>query len=262
MDEKRTTRIQQLIQDGYEFRFGDYIGKGFDLFKKNMGGFILFTVVFIVVYVVINFIPVIGAIANALIISPVLLVGAYLVAHKVDEGQATEFSDFFKGFDFVKQLAMTALFQSVIIYASLIPFALAVQNTGIFQWYMEAATNPMGAMDSMPELPMWSVILIAPAIYLSIAYSWSYLFVAFYNMRFWDAMESSRKLISKKWLTIFAFSIVIGLIVGVGAILLCVGIFATLPAALCMQYAAFKDVTQLERDSETSGDDLEQHLVD
>jgi hypothetical protein len=87
------------------------------------------------------------------------------------------------------------------------------------------------------------------------------MFVVFYKMSFWDAMEASRKVISKNWFMIFLFLFVTGLIAGAGIILLCVGILVTFPAYLCMNYAAFADVTQLGTQPE-KGDDIEKHLVE
>lgn len=260
MNGNHKARIEEIIRSGYDFKFGDYLSKGFSLLQKNLGGFILFTVVYVILSAVVSFIPLVGPIANSLFLSPALTVGLYLVARKLDKGEGTEFGDFFKGFDFVGQLALTALVMIGIIIASLIPFMIAVGGTGIFGWYMDALQNPINAGEP-PSLPFWSFILLVPAIYLGVAYSWSYLFVAFYKMSFWDALESSRKLISQKWVTYFAFSIVLGLIAAAGLILLCVGILASVPAIYCMQYAAFEDVTKLNAETE-GGSDIEQHLVD
>jgi hypothetical protein len=255
-------KIEEIIRNGYDFKFGDYLSKGFSLLQKNLGGFIVFTLVFIILSAVINFIPFIGWLANSLFISPALTVGFYLVARKLDLGKNTEFGDFFKGFDFVGQLAITALVMTGIILATLIPFYFAGGGSEFMNWYLEILKNPATAAENpVPDIPSWSVLLVLPAIYLGIAYSWSYMFVAFYNMSFWDAMESSRKLITQKWLIYFAFMIVLGLVAAAGFILLCVGILAAIPAIYCMQYAAFADVTKLN--SETGNtDNIEQHLVE
>lgn len=253
-------RIDEIILNGYNFNFGDYISRGFALLQKNLGGFILFSLVFIVLSSVISFIPYLGTVANSLFISPALTVGFYIVAHKLDKVEQTEFGDFFKGFDFIGQLALTALVMGLIVLATLIPFGLSVANTGIFEWFMDAQQNPVNIGDP-PSLPAWSYLLLIPAIYLSLAYSWSYMFVVFHNMSFWDAMESSRKLITQKWLMYFAFSIVLGLIAAAGLIIVCVGLLASVPAIYCMQYAAFADVTYLNRES-SGNDNIERHLVD
>jgi uncharacterized membrane protein len=48
-------------------------------------------------------------------------------------------------------------------------------------------------------------------------------------MNFWEAMESSRKLVTKHWFLVFAFLLVIGLLAAAGVIACCIGIFVTMP---------------------------------
>lgn len=258
MNEIQQKKLDDILNYGYQFNFGDYISKGFELFQKNAGNFIGYALVAGVIIMVANFIPVIGSIGNALILSPALTVGAYLVANKLDRGESTEFSDFFKGFDFIGPLAGAAFVTGLIIVASLIPLFIAIGGAGFFSWFMDAQTDPFGA-GSPPGFPFWAVVLIAPAIYFSIAYSWAYMFIAFYNMGFWDAMEMSRKIITKQWFIIFLFAFVVGLIAALGVIALFVGILITFPIMLCAQYAAFADVTRLLEEEEG---DIVSHLVE
>ncbi|MBI5914828.1 MAG: hypothetical protein HY842_05585 [Bacteroidetes bacterium] len=260
MNENPKVKIDQILAQGIDFKFGDYIGQGFSLLQKNLGGFIGFTLVFIILSAVISLIPIVGTIANSLFISPALTVGFYLVARKLDRNEGTEFGDFFKGFDFIGQFALTAVVTGLILLVSMIPFIISVWGTGLFDWYQEAMQNPAAASDP-PSIPFWSIILLAPAIFLGLAYSWSYLFVAFHGMSFWDAMEASRRILMKIWPVYFAFTIVVGLIMAAGIILLCVGLLASLPAGYCMVYAAFADVTKLNVEPDP-GDEIEQHLVE
>lgn len=261
--EDAKAKIDRIINEGSDFRFGDYISRGFEIFQKDMGSFIGFAAIMIVLTMVIGMIPFIGPIANQFVVSPALTVGAYLVARKLDSGEANEFGNFFKGFDYVGQLALATVVMGIVISITLIPFIMVCWQSGLVEWYIELASNPL--QDPMalgvPEMPpFWSILLLLPAIYLGVAYSWTYLFIVFYKMDFWPAMEASRKLLTKHWLVYFAFTFVVGLIVAAGLILLCVGILATIPAAFCMIYAAFADVTKLNTEPD-AGDEIEQHLI-
>ncbi len=259
--EEPKAKIDRIIAEGIDFKFGDYISRGFEIFKKEAGLFIGFTVVFFILSMVIGLIPFVGPVANNLVISPALTVGFYLVARKLDIGQGAEFGDFFKGFDFTGQLVIATIVKSLIIGLTFIPFALIFWKYGWVEWYMEIIKNPGTPPTDYPEFPpLWSLLLLLPTIFLSVIYAWTYLFIAFYKMQFWDAMEASRKLIAKNWLTIFAFLLVVGLILFAGLLLLCVGVLVTFPAAMCMSYAAFADVTKLnEEPSEGAG--IEEHLI-
>jgi hypothetical protein len=260
--EEPKVKIERIIAEGINFKFGDYISQGFDIFKKEAWSFIGFTVIFFILAMVINFIPFIGPIANNLVVTPALTVGIYLFAYKLHRGEPTEFGDFFKGFDFTAQLAISTLVKGLLIGITLVPFAIIFWKYGWVEWYMEVLKYPGTPPSDLPEFPpFWAFLLLLPAMFLSIVYAWTYLFIAFYKMEFWDALEASRKLITKNFLILFAFMLVIGMILAAGFFLFCIGILVTFPAAMCMTYAAFADVTKLnEIPSEGAG--IEEHLIE
>ncbi|NRA48123.1 MAG: hypothetical protein HRU12_03250 [Phaeodactylibacter sp.] len=258
MTEQQRNRLNAIITEGYPFDLGAYLSKGFSLFQKSAGSFIGFTFLTFIIVFIASLIPLIGSILTNLILTPALIVGGYLAAHTLSKDEPLEFGTFFKGFDFIGQLASAALVTNLIIFASLIPMFLAWYFSGTLDWIIEAFNDPI-SLDEPPSFPMWSFILVAPAVYLSIAYSWSYFFIAFYGMGFWEAMETSRKIISKKWGLFFLFLFIMGLMVGLGLLFFIVGVFVTFPVLICASYAAFEDVTALLTEHE---DDLVDHLVD
>lgn len=252
MNEVQQKKLEGILESGYRFDFGDYIGKGFDLLQRNMGNFVGFTLVFILISLVCNFIPILGPMANGLILTPAFTVGYYLVAHKVNREEPTQFNDFFKGFDYLGQLALAVVLQSLIMAAAFIPFFAATFSSIGFATLMDPVASPPD------NFPFWTLILILPVIYLGVAYSWTYLFITFYKMDAWAAMEMSRKMITKQWFMLFLFSIVLGILVFAGIIALVIGIIFTIPIFYCAQYAAFADVTRLMEEAE---DDIVDHLV-
>ena len=257
MNENQERKLQEVLEYGYEFHFGEYISKGFELFQKNAGGFIGFAFVAGLVVLVAGLIPIIGSIASGFFLSPALTVGAYLVANKLDKGERTEFSDFFKGFDFIGPLAVATAIMTAIILASLIPMFVAWGMTGFFSWLMEAQSDPFGVGEP-PFFPAWSVLFALPAIYFGVAYGWAVMFIAFYRMSPWEALEMSRKMISKHWLALFLYTFVLGLLAASGVIFLFIGILVTYPIMLCSQYTAFADVTRLMEENES---DIVEHLI-
>ena len=261
MIEEPKAKIERIIADGINFKFGDYISRGFEIFQKDMGSFIGFTVIFFVLSGVIGLIPFIGSIANQLVVAPALTVGVYLFANKLDRGERPEFGTFFKGFDFTAQLALAALVMGLIMVVTLIPFGLIIWKSGWVEWYTAVVANPGTPPTDFPDLPpSWSFLLLLPALFLGIAYAWTYLFIALYKLEFWDAMEASRRLITKNWFIFFAFALVTGLIASAGILLFCIGILATFPAYMCMSYAAFADVTKLN-EMPDEGEGIEKHLI-
>jgi len=134
-----------------------------------------------------------------------LTAGFFLVAHHIHKGKPYEFGTFFKGFDFFVPLLLYTLIAGILGFLAFLA-------------------------------------LIIPGIYLAVAWTFSIPFIIFAKMEFWDGMEYSRKLVTKKWWSIFGLLILIFLINLLGALLLFVGLLFTVPITYCALYAAFEDI--------------------
>ncbi len=251
-------KIDDLIANGYDFRFGEYISQGFNIFGKYVGGFIGFIIIYIVITSFLGVIPLLGQLIS-MVVAPPLIMGIYIVAHKIQNEEKPEFGDFFKGFDHFGQLVMTNLVMYLLILLACIPFMAAVFSSGIMQAVM--SEDPAEILDASSNFPVWSVVLLLPVFYLTFAYAWSNMFVVFFNVDFWTALEASRKVVTKKWLIIFLFLVVTTFIAMLGVVGFVIGIIVTVPVAMIAIYVAFADVTDLNREQE-EGDELLDHLID
>lgn len=203
-EQNPTAPESDVVVSNYTFNFGQYLSSGWSVFASKMGGFIGFTFLLLIINVVLGVIPVLGTIASVVINAP-LAAGYYIVARKIMNGEETQFGDFFKGFDFFLPLFLASLISSIFIGIGML-------------------------------------LLIIPGLYLAIGYMFTAQFVINRNMSFFDAMEASRKLITKKWFIFFAFSLVIGLINVVGLILLGIGALFTIPFTICALAVAYDDI--------------------
>jgi uncharacterized membrane protein len=197
-------KVEGLIKNGYEFKMGEYISKGFDIFKKDIGGFIGFTLIYFLINLVLAFIPFLGSLASIAISAP-LSVGYAIVARKISRGETHEFGDFFKGFDYFGQLFLGGLVSGIFVVIGII-------------------------------------LCIIPGIYLGVAYTWTSFIIVFAGKEFWTAMETSRKVVSKNWFSFLGFFIVLFLINILGALALGVGLLVTAPASSIALYAAYDDI--------------------
>lgn len=203
--------IDSILQQGYEVKIGEYLQRGWEIMKQNLGGFIGFTAILgliaaIPVLAPERLMPLANAFVN--VISPVLSAGFLIVAFKIIKRQATEFGDFFQGFTRFLPIFLTSLLVGIFVFIGF-------------------------------------VLLVIPGIYLGVAYSFAIAFVVGKNIDFWEAMESSRKIITRKWFSFFAFLIVLGLINIAGALLLGIGLLFTFPLTSCAIAAAFEDIVGL-----------------
>jgi predicted Ser/Thr protein kinase len=91
------------------------------------------------------------------------------------------------------------------------------------------------------------ICLILPGLYLVVAWIFALILVADQRLRFWPAMELSRKVVTRHWLKLFGFWLVL-LLMNLAGLFLCgVGVFFTAPIALAATVFAYEDVFGLAR---------------
>jgi hypothetical protein len=83
---------------------------------------------------------------------------------------------------------------------------------------------------------------IIPGLYLNVAWVFAMPLIVDRKMGFWDAMELSRKMVSKHWFIVFALLLVNGLLAMAGLIACCIGIFVTAPIAVAALLYAYEDI--------------------
>lgn len=250
-------KIQRLLDDNYEFRFGDYISRGFSLIGQNIGGFVGFFILSSLISLLLSAIPIIGPLAS-LIIGPALSIGPYIVANKLDRNEPSEFSDFFGGFSRLWPLVLTSLLTGLIIIACMLPgILLFFFNIGISAL---VETTPLSETTSIFTLLLTFLLIFLPAAYLGVSYIFAPLFVWFYHMEPWPAMEASRKIVGKQWWLVLAFLFVSGLIAAAGVIALFVGLLYTIPAMTLALYASFADVTRLDEEDADEPDVIDHFM--
>jgi uncharacterized membrane protein len=211
MDSYGSENLDSIVRRDYSVQIGKYISEGWELFKKNAGGFIGFYVIVILINLALGKVQQsaapLGSLISLLISGP-LNAGALIVAFKLLRNRQPEFGDFFKGFNNYLPLFLVSLVSSIFI--------------GI-----------------------GTILLIIPGIYLAVSYIFAMPLVIDKKMNFWDAMEVSRKVITKNWFAFFGFVLVLILINIAGIIPFGLGLLVTIPLTTCAIAAAYADVVGL-----------------
>jgi uncharacterized membrane protein len=194
-------------------KVGEVLSKSWGLFKENAGNLIvLFIVYFAVVFfanVVLGFVPLIGWILST-IVSTVMLAGIYYAYLKVLKGEATTVNDMFSSIkEVLGDLAVMAIIKTVFITIGFL-------------------------------------LLIIPGIYLVVSYLFAELLVIDKKMDAWEALEESRKRITKNWFSYFALLIVLAVINFLGFIPLGLGLIVTVPLSLMAIVVAYVSEFQEE----------------
>lgn len=80
------------------------------------------------------------------------------------------------------------------------------------------------------------VLLILPGIYLSIAYIFTLPLIADKGMNVWEAMELSRKTVTKHWFKVFGLFLLLSIIMTLGALALGIGLIWAVPLLFVTLY--------------------------
>ncbi len=132
--------------------------------------------------------------------------GFYFMVLKLIRGQRAEFGDAFAGFT----LAFLQLF-----LAGLVPGLLAAVGL---------------------------LFCILPGIYLMVAWVFVFPLVIDKKLGFWEAMELSRKVVTRHWWVLFGLLLVNVLVILLGLLACCVGVYIAQPVAFGALAYAYEDI--------------------
>ncbi len=200
----------------YDFDIIEIIKAGFHRIEGVKGIFLAAFVVYVVVAIILQMIlgiffpsppaPAQPNLLNQQIVTilsyPVLMpliVGIIMLAINYSRGENIEFKSIFNYYHLMGKLALA----SILIYIMTV----------------------IGFM-----------LLILPGIYLSIAYIFTLPLIADKGMDVWEAMELSRKVVTKHWFKVFGLFFLLSLIMALGALTLGIGLIWAVPLMFVTLY--------------------------
>lgn len=205
--------IAEALSRGHDYNIGDVISESWQRVKGTkgiiIGGFLIFYIVMFLATFVLGFILGMFGLMNEsspgsmmvgqLIISLLgsaatypFLAGINMIGIRRAADQPVSFNEMFSHFGRFVPLVLTGLLMMVLVYVGLL-------------------------------------LLILPGIYLSVAYMLAIPLVVERGLSPWQALETSRKAISQHWFKAFGLFLVLGLIMGVSALALGIGLIWTIP---------------------------------
>lgn len=180
--------------------------RSWNLLRKHTGLLVGASAVLLVISVLLDFIPLVGTVANA-VLGLALWGGLDWVFLKLIRGRHAEFSDTFVGF----QVSFVPLMLAGIVTTVLICLGL--------------------------------VLCLIPGIYLIVAWlGFSPLLIIDKRMDFWPALELSRKVVTRNWWSVFALFVLTAIVFLGGLVALLIGVFFTLPLATGAVVYAYEDI--------------------
>ncbi|MDO9322167.1 MAG: hypothetical protein Q7U01_11100 [Pseudomonas sp.] len=206
--------IEEALSRGYDFRIGELLSDAWQRVKGSKGLIIGAVIIYAVAATIINSVfgamlgliglqadpeNLAGMLAGQFVISILgaavtypLLAGMMMIGIRRAADQAFNFDLTFSGFKNPLPIIITGVLMLVMIYAG-------------------------------------CLLLLLPGIYLMIAYALALPLVIERGLSPWQALETSRKAISQHWFKVLGLNLVLGLIVGLSAIPLGIGMIWTVP---------------------------------
>jgi uncharacterized membrane protein len=139
------------------------------------------------------------------IVSAPLTAGFFIAAHRLNRMRSLTIDHFFEGFQQFLPLLLFTLISGLILFVAYLA-------------------------------------LIVPGIYLTVAYTFALPFIIFGRTDFREAMELSRRLISREWISFLVLLIVVAAINILGALAFGVGLLFSIPISYCALYVAFDEI--------------------
>jgi len=253
--------IQSLIDRGYTFQTSRYLTAGWRTFIQNPLPFIGFTGLFFSAQLLLSLIPVFGML-GLMILMPAMDAGFFIGLYYQRTQKPFSFSVFFKGFSAVAPLMAQYILSNLAYGILLMPLFISLfSNIDLFALLQNEELDTE-ALLNMESFDPWTLIWILPLIYLAVAWRWAPLFILFFQMTPWSAMESSRQLISRQWGNQFLFALALAILYASGILFFLAGVLLTYPLMKSMDYVAFASVTGMESQPSEEEDDSSRHLIE
>ncbi|MEM7514760.1 MAG: hypothetical protein AAF388_27780 [Bacteroidota bacterium] len=219
-------KFDHLIREGYEFKTREYISRGWEILSGSTGSYLGFILVAGVISGIANSIPYVGILVSIAIGGPIA-VGTFIFSQKLANGEVARFEHFFDGFQDYVQLTLTYALYMILAFSPMFLTSLIIG----YDFY---APDPS-------LIPVIMLVMI-PSMYLILAYSFALPLVVFERMSAWNALELSRKIITKRWFSFFLFLIALSFIQVLGLLALVIGLLFTIPLYYTSMYAAYEDI--------------------
>jgi hypothetical protein len=230
-DEDADDIYARVTRSGPRIDVGDCVSRGWQAVSSNPGLAIGGPFLVLVVTTIAGMIPCVGLLTG-IFLNPPLLAGLQKVFAKLDRGEPAEFGDLFAGFEGVY---LNLILQNIVVS---ILALLAALPGGVVVFIGMAISERAEALGVLVAV-VGGLIAAAPIIFLSLCWMFSVLLIVDRGIDFWPAMELSRKVVQQ----VFAHALLLALacivVVIVGALALCLGLFVAIPIALGAVAAAY-----------------------
>ena len=193
--------------DKVDVKFGEWIEKGFNLYKENFGILVLASLIAVIV----------SAITAGVLAGPMAAGVLLIIFQLVDRKEPKpEVGTLFRGFDFFLHSFLFFVIWGIAVFiASLI----------------------LGLVPCIGQLASLFVVFVAHALLM-----FGLFLIVDRKMEFWPASVESFNMVKRNFWPFLGFSIVSNLIGSIGAVACGIGVVFTLPIQVCILTVAYREI--------------------
>jgi hypothetical protein len=216
-----------------------WIAEGFQLFKRKPGTWILITVIFLVIFIGLTLIPVVGTLASWALY-PVFAGGIMLGCHSLAQQGELEVGHLFAGFkNRAGDLVVIGLFSIVALIIAMIPMILAL-GAGAFFGFMSADPEALAAIG--PGVVIGGLITMGLAVPVYMALWFAPALVVLREMPLIEALKQSFRGCLRNVVPFLVYGIVAMVLSMIAVIPLLLGLLVLIPVIMASVYVAFRDI--------------------
>jgi uncharacterized protein involved in cysteine biosynthesis len=196
-----------MPMDKVDVKFGEWIGKGFNLYKENFGILVLASLIAVLV----------SAITAGVLAGP-MAAGVLLIVFQLHDRRepGPEVGALLRGFDFFLNSFLFFIVWGIAIFiVSLV----------------------LGLVPCIGQLASLFVVFVAHALLM-----FGLFLIVDRRMEFWPASVESFNMVKRNFWPFLGFSVVTNLIGGVGAVACGIGVVFTLPIQVCILTVAYREI--------------------
>jgi hypothetical protein len=226
--------IAEIEARGYEVDIGNCISRGWALFKANFG--VCVGATFLVMLCnqaagfVAGLIPIVGIFISLAVQGP-LMGGLYNFFIKLIRGESPGVGEAFaglsKGF---WRMAGSFLLMCLMVYLWFVPPV-------VYAIVMNGSSSQFGPI-------FWILVLVGlvGAAYFGVAFIFGLALAADLELGPWDSLRVSRRVVSRRWFSVFGLVFVAGLLSALGIFGCIIGIIFTMPIFYVVTLQAYEDI--------------------
>jgi hypothetical protein len=230
-----TATVEEVIARDYEHDLGDYINRGWELFKSDPGIIIGTSVLVYLCIIAASMMPFgLGYILQYVLSGP-LIGGLWVFYLKKLRGEQAAVADGFSGLGpKFGQLLLAYLIPALLAVVCMLPGAIPILFGIVLPSLRHSGGPPFDSSLGIALVFGGGLLLLAgicAAIYLSTCWLFAIPLVADKGISFWPAMSLSRTVVIKHWWLTFLVMLVLSLLGSVGMLACCLGVLVSGPVA-------------------------------